>query len=219
MNIQEFEANCWQYYHVLENDFMEIERYAAFVEENKNTYSVEFIKQFQTICSEIDVVCKLYSIFCDPESNPQNIKHYANIILSHNQDITGSEVQLKINPSFIISPWNEWSCDHSDFSVSSNPRNITPSWWKDYNKVKHERLNVDENGSQYYKRATLGNVINALSALYVLEMNLYKELIRSYENHRITIPSKESSIFIYLGWENHLIRMGDRLIGEVISES
>ena len=72
VNIDEFCKYHWEYYLVLEKDFLETERYISFDlgdnylyddRETTNignsmTFSNEYIKQYQTICSEIDVVMK-----------------------------------------------------------------------------------------------------------------------------------------------------------------
>ncbi len=48
-----------------------------------------------------------------------------------------------------------------------------PSWWSDYNKVKHNRTSaVDGDSSKInYSKANLKNVSYAFTALYVLEVS------------------------------------------------
>ena len=63
----------WSYYLVLEKDFLDVERYISFdfgdnylydsdhtVADyaNSTTFSNEFVKQYQAICSEVDVILK-----------------------------------------------------------------------------------------------------------------------------------------------------------------
>ena len=72
MNRDEFCKHHWEYYLVLERDFLETERYVSFeLGENylydgishtdlgnSMSFSDEFIKQYQGICSEVDVIMK-----------------------------------------------------------------------------------------------------------------------------------------------------------------
>lgn len=59
MNEQEFLSRYWNYYLNIEQSVIDLENYITFDERNFNCFSVEFIKMFQMICSEIDVVLKL----------------------------------------------------------------------------------------------------------------------------------------------------------------
>lgn len=71
MERDKFCSVFWRYYLALEKDFMETERFVSFdlgdnylysVDgndlENSNVYSIEYIKQYQAIVSEIDVLLK-----------------------------------------------------------------------------------------------------------------------------------------------------------------
>lgn len=58
MNRKEFLINYWQYYKVLEDDFINVTKYIKLSEDNYSTYSDEFVKQLQAIGSEFDVICK-----------------------------------------------------------------------------------------------------------------------------------------------------------------
>ena len=139
MNRDEFCKYHWEYYLVLEKDFLETERYISFDlgdnylyddRETTNignsmTFSNEYIKQYQTICSEIDVVMKS---ICNELGN------------SSADNIKGQ-------------PFMNWK---------DEPNYKSPDWWKPYNKVKHERID-------YYKMANLKNVLNSLAGLFILE--------------------------------------------------
>ncbi len=75
MNREEFCSKLWSYYLMLEKDFLETERYVNFdlgknnLYNNTNpinigdygnslAYSNEYVKQYLSICSEIDAVMK-----------------------------------------------------------------------------------------------------------------------------------------------------------------
>ena len=53
-------------------------------------------------------------------------------------------------------PWSKWAS------------NEIPIWWTAYNKVKHHR------DKQYY-RANLHNTLNAVAALYIINLYFYKQ--------------------------------------------
>ena len=206
MSLSDFVKDCWNYYLILESDFTDISRYIAFEEHNKDSYSIEFSKQIQSICSEIDVVCKLYCELLDPTKKCGNIKDYANIILLENQIITNAEVKCD---GFNIQPWKDWKCDHNDYGNGNNPLNVSPSWWNSYNNIKHYRLNICKStGLHNYKKSNLLNTITSLAALYILEMNMYKELAEK-SNNNITKPSNESRFFRYVDWETHITPLGN----------
>ena len=53
-----FLKSYWSYYIELESQFIETKRYVEFSTDNQKTYSVEYLKLYQAVCSEIDVVGK-----------------------------------------------------------------------------------------------------------------------------------------------------------------
>ena len=55
-NVREFVKSFWSYYLELERQFLETKRYVEFSENNSKAYSVEYLKLYQAICSEIDTV-------------------------------------------------------------------------------------------------------------------------------------------------------------------
>lgn len=77
-----------------------------------------------------------------------------------------------------------------------------PQWWKYYNKVKHERIDIEI----FLKKANLENVMNAIAALYILERDICKELCDG-SNAGPTIPSIQSSLFniVTEGWSNDIL--------------
>lgn len=53
-----FERNYWQYFIELEEQFISTKRYVAFEKANFRTFSIEYLKLLEAVCSEIDVVGK-----------------------------------------------------------------------------------------------------------------------------------------------------------------
>ena len=173
-----FLTHYWQFYKSLENDFLSVERYVTIDTDNFGTYSLEYNRLYQSICSEVDVVAKkLCELFEDTKAN--KITMYCQTITSHCENFVNEQVIVNKNKSIVLTPWDGWKyISKQEFS--------NPEWWTNYNKVKHVRQNIcNDPDSKYYdkpfyKAATLENVINALAALYIL--NFYCMLVICKKN-------------------------------------
>lgn len=66
LTFQDLMSQYWKYYLALETRLLETERYVEFDLSNGTVYSMEYMMLFQTICSEIDVVGKVYAGICEP---------------------------------------------------------------------------------------------------------------------------------------------------------
>ncbi|HLA29008.1 MAG TPA: hypothetical protein VJZ49_14065 [Syntrophales bacterium] len=145
----------WHYFLLLEDELVGISRFIEFSEDNYKVYSIEFVKLFLSICSEVDVVAKLLCKEADSPlfdktkgSHDPNMGTYRCVINSKFPGFHKAHVEIPFyNLSFV--PWD-------NFKVNSSP-----SWWSEYNGVKHER-NIN------FKKATLGNVLFSMSGLMVL---------------------------------------------------
>lgn len=193
MNRDEFCKYHWEYYLVLENDFIGTERYVSFelgdnylydgrtnVESgNSMTFSNEFIKQYQAICSEVDVILKS---ICKELNNPSanNMKSgYTPTILNQWSAIPTQRVKFK---DIELQPFANWKQEPYQ----------SPDWWAPYNDVKHER--VDN-----YRSANLKNVVNALAGLYVLEKYFVKYI--GDRDHDMDVPNNVSRIFEMISFD------------------
>ena len=125
MSREEFIKTYWRYYLILEQRVQKIEKYVEFVEDNRKTYSVEFIGCLMEIGSEIDVVMKNICGF--PENDRKTIKEYAPLILEKYGEIKEQEVRIR---GMVIKPFEKWSIDEPAKSLK---------WWNAYNLVKHGR--------------------------------------------------------------------------------
>ncbi len=144
----------WQYYLSVEDDFLNTRRYVEIIPDNFTTYSIEYTRLLLSIGSETDVLCKLLCSQIDPTAQPKKILDYKGIILGKYPRLT--KLQIHMTPlqlSYI--PWAGWE-------------NASPSWWRDYNTVKHSR-------HQNYQKANLRNVLESLSGLLVLNLYFHKE--------------------------------------------
>ena len=197
MNRKEFEKNCWNVYLAIENDFLAIEKFIAIDEKNYQTFSNEFTKQLLTICGELDVQLKFLCRLINANSTSSKIKDYANELSSILTEINDFTIISKQNHSIEIQPWKDWSASSS------------PNWWIDYQKVKHFRLDFDNTRNIYnYEKANLKNTFYALSALFSIEMFIYKKLSED-ENKEKLIPSRSSSVFTFRDWANGQINLKD----------
>ena len=193
MNRKEFCKHHWEYYLVLEKDFLQSERYISFdlgenylydnMEHsnigNSLTFSNEYIKQYQAICSEVDVILKSICKELDnPNANRMDIG-YTPAIFTKWPSIQTQKVRFR---DIELQPLSNWT----------NIPYHSPNWWSPYNDVKHERIDN-------YKSANLKNVLNALAGLFILE-NYFVKYIGDRDND-MDVPNDISSIFEMLDFE------------------
>lgn len=200
----EFLQRYWNYYLLLEKDFLDVEQYLTIDEVNFNSFSNEYIKQYQTICSEIDVITKSYCKEIDNRFLGGNINTYCKCIVNNNTDFSNRIINVK-NKSFKITPWKDWT--YTEATHSSGRTTITannPDWWQKYNKIKHTRTTINnETGLPYYKLANQKNVLNALAALFQLEMYYYRLLRQNHFSQEPDMPGPQSELFEIENWGNH----------------
>lgn len=112
---------------------------------------------YQSICSEIDCLLKEVCKQLEGESKAGKIGAYCKVIQKYFKYFNNETVYF-YKSRIELEPWKNWS----DINA--------PTWWTMYNKVKHHRMETDSTTKrQYYKFANLGNVLNALAALYIVE--------------------------------------------------
>ena len=203
MTFKEARDIYWKYYISLENQFMETGRYVELdYVNNGKTYSVEYLKLFQAVCSEIDVIGKVLATILNEmfsaskntginewwyyisEADPTFIDRKCMLFSEH-------EVQPWKNYIVIENPNNQAKKYILDESI--RPKSKTPSWWNDYNSVKHNRTGQYEKHSTNYVKANLKNLLHAFAALYTLEVKVMELTNRSRKE---TVPAEmESRLF------------------------
>ena len=198
MDKELFERIYWKHYIALEGEFLKTSKYVEISRDNFKTYSIEYYRQYQSICSEVDVVLKLFCKIINGEQRANKINQYAKIILNNRTDFKNIEVKDIINCQINLKPWETWNI------VGKKVKN--PKWWQYYNRVKHERTSVGKDGEMFFKKANLKNVINSLAALYILERYIYRELCGG-SNSCPTVPSIQSNLFNITteGWMNDIL--------------
>lgn len=154
MNREKFLNVYWRYYGLLEEDFKNTIRFVSLEKDNYETYSIEYARLLQAICSEIDVIFKT---ICNKDKG--NINEYAKIIITKDKQFINNIVCLKMyNRGIKIKPFECWT--------ENNP----PEWWTAYNKIKHHR-------SDEMKKATMKNTLYAISGLFLLEQYLLHDIV------------------------------------------
>ncbi|MBO5477777.1 MAG: hypothetical protein J6A15_08510 [Clostridia bacterium] len=191
MTKEEFLLKVWNYYIILENRFINTFQYVEPNSSNNNTYSKEYNNLLLSIGSEIDIVakelCKVIESKTSKEVEKYKITDYKRIISSYNNFV--QERCNNIITIETITPWDDWN------SIDS------PFWWKNYNHLKHDRLQ-----DSYFKLGNYNNVKYALSALYIICRVLYKSYNFSKE------PTPKSNLFKMDKWDEY------REIGNNLSE-
>lgn len=145
----------WSYFDTLEQDLATVGRYVEICSNNFKTFSTEFTRLLLATCSEVDAVARVTCHLIQPSLKPKELRKltiadYASIILSARPDFHTTTVRLE-RYKLDFSPWASWATAAHD----------SPSWWRHYNKVKHNR-------DTYYERANLENVLNAMAGLFEL---------------------------------------------------
>ena len=188
-----FVHSFWSYYRELEDDFLATRKYVSFDPANYPTYSIEYLKLYQAACSEIDVLGKAMAHAANGDFKQNDgrkgiynwwfeIQDSYRVSSARGISWTGGLPAVGLPEAtclFLgvtkVRPWNAFRVEkYKDKKGSRRFRSVgdsTPAWWSSYNKVKHNRISLssrDGEGSNY-AMANLGNVINALAALYLLE--------------------------------------------------
>lgn len=178
MTKEEYQQKVWSFYLRLEDDFIDALNYVTLSESNYTTYSIEFERLILAICSEVDVLFKLLCKNISPEGNPQNVIEYFPLLSQLDGLVTATVVCTQTNEE--LSPFSEWS------------DTVRPSWWTQYNAIKHNRIDNDN-----FKLGNLKNTFFSLAALYVLNRFYCKQISNCEEKSE---PLPQSSFFSMKGW-------------------
>ena len=76
--IEQFLKSYWGYFLELEEQLKNTKRYVEFSRANRKAYSVEYLKLYQAVCSEIDVVGKEIACYITPnfKTKDANVKKW-----------------------------------------------------------------------------------------------------------------------------------------------
>ena len=180
--ISKFVSSYWNYYLELEEAFKQTQKYVAFDRYNDRTYSVEYLKLIQAVCSEIDVVAKEIAEHFNPNFSTiqrPNIAHWGYVITNNMPQITKARVFF--TNGYVVKPWDKFGYTqypdkNGNVRYKLLPNCNTPSWWSDYNKMKRQRTSRSSDGEINFVKANLKNMVLSLAALFSLE-TLYMDII------------------------------------------
>ena len=213
----DFLQRYWSYYIMLEKNFIEMEQYLAIDELNFNAFSNEYIKQYQIICSEIDVIAKSYCKEIDNNFKGSTINTYCKCIIDKEKDFSNRKVKL-VNKGIEITPWENWTYN-IEIQDNGKPKIVynNPDWWTKYNEIKHNRTAIDsQTGYPYYKLANQKNVLYSLAALFQLEMYYYRLLWQNKFPSNPDMPGPQSHLFEIENWGNTWVVLENDLRFEII---
>lgn len=173
-----FYHQYWKHYIALEHKFLQTENFVTIEKDNFTTFSTEYEFLLQAICSEINVVTQFLAKEYQTNFTCKNIDDFIKLIIKNKESLCFETIVLELY-DLLLTPWN-------DIKIS-NEGKITsyPKWWIDNNQIKHNRItqkviNSKNSTIKNYKNANLENVLNALAALYSLEMKCLKKINKRY---------------------------------------
>lgn len=190
-DIRDFIKNFWSYYLELEQQFIETKRYVEFSSDNDKTYSVEYLKLYQAICSEIDTVGK--EIATDVVTDFKvdlhtNIKKWGYNLQKKFGDIKDDEVIFY--DTYNVKPFENWEYEEYKYDLKNGKtrkglrivgHKKTIIWWQNYNNVKHQRIGLI-NEKKNFQLANQKNVVLSLAALFLLEWRYLNYINTTGEN-------------------------------------
>jgi hypothetical protein len=161
MGIQQAEdVMYWNYFLSIEDDIVELARWIEFHKDNYECYSIEMARLLMTCSAEVDVLAKLLCKDFFGEPTAESINAYQETFFNNFPAILNSQIEIP-RYGLTLKPWHNWR----------KPKN-PPLWWSANNKVKHHR-------SEYFKQASLGNVLNAAAGLFYLLLIYYGKVFGS----------------------------------------
>lgn len=187
--------NYWNYYLELEKSLLETKRFVEFSPYNYQTFSMEYLKLLEAVCGEVDSIGKALAKTIDPNfkiDKNQNVNKWWEAIQDHaafrrslwsyeNQcraeGISLNDFQVRVLGLYPLQPWKGFKVHNGSNISEETGKKTTPIWWDDFTSVKHRRSLVDEGtGRHNYAKANLGNLLNAMAALYSLNNALLGEI-------------------------------------------
>lgn len=209
-SLGQFIKSYWEYFLDLEEQLYETRRFVAFDLANTKTYSIEYLKLYQAVCSEIDVVGKEIAVALNPRfkiNYNTNIKKWGYEVQQAFPMIKSSKVIF--NGETLAQPFKNWEYElhtittkkgeiRTNLRIKGNKTTIV--WWKNYNNIKHRRIGLVE-GTKNFQLANQGNLIQAFSALFILE-TLYMEYCSKCKNNDL-VCSRLFTLFSAKGGEGN----------------
>lgn len=186
MNRKELRQNHWKYYLMLEKRFVESIEYVELHAENFDAFSNGYALLLQAIGAELDTVFKEFCGF-NPEDR-KNITEYAQYILTNTPEIKAQVIKIQ-EYDIELQPYKNWDSKNASKSLV---------WWNAFTSIKHNRYNQ-------LKLANQKNVLNALGALYLIEMLYLKQITTGTEE--LDVFEESSILFSLKDWPTKAISL------------
>jgi len=183
MTREEFKNNHWRYYLLLEKEFINTLDYVELASNNYSTFSIVNVKLLLQIGAEVD---NIFKVSCNLTGR-KNITDYIDPITEKYTIITDQKVSA-LNYSITLQPFKNWNKDKPSESLT---------FWKHYNNVKHDRI-------INFSNASLESTINALAALFILEMYLINDIYNENNDLYTNLPENESNLFMLNNWKIYI---------------
>ena len=188
MNREDFLRDCWAYYMMLEEKFINTLDFVALSTDNEAAYSNEYAGLIQMIGAEMDSFFKEYCGFALTDN--KNISHYYPVVTANFPDVTNQEVHIRM-ADMTIKPFDGWNEQQPKRSLF---------WWEAFDNIKHSRIVNKKDGCQ---KTTL----YALAALYLLEMKYLQKITDGTQEP--DIPNEKPKIFTLPNWTFNFLSAED----------
>ena len=157
---------------------------------------------FQAVCSEIDVLGKVLAKEVNSSFTPSKktgINEWWYFVTEDDAGIIDRKYNLFGERD--LQPWKNYRVVKNGhpgakkyiLDEENSPKAKTPSWWNDYNSVKHNRTGRVQKYSTNYSKANLCNLFLAFAALYSIEVKLM-EKVKKDSNNKVE-SGQESKLF------------------------
>ena len=178
---KEFNKKYWNYYMGLERELQGILDYVALSRNNMDTSSNRINSLLLSVGAEVDFMCKMVCGY-EPDSR-KNISDYAKVLLKKIPDMQNIEIKI-VDSDLSLHPFKTWDKKHAKDLF----------WWDAYTSIKHNRIGNSEKGN-------FKNLLNAMGALYYLEMYYIKKLADEKKDESIIdLPVSRSEVFKICNW-------------------
>ena len=157
---------AWHTYQNLEKDFIDVTRHVALEKENDGAYSEKIAQLLQLTGSTVD------SLFFEMRTSPSLAQEKGVADLQQNPEPNIGQYREVYEPIYQLSQV-KLDARHGLTNYGTikpfNPflPKQYPQWWDAYNEIKHEFF-------RNWRRGTLGNLVHALGALFILNV-LHKD--------------------------------------------
>lgn len=185
MKRKDFLRRYWSYYLILEEKFRNTLNFVELGKRNACSFSNEYALLLQSIGAELDNFFKVYCGFSAQDR--KTINDYCSFILSDYPNILNQKVLIP-ERDIELQPYQGWNESQPSKSLM---------FWDSFCKIKHSRYeNIQE--------ANHKNVLDALAALYLLEMKYLSKIAQDEPD----VPDRKSNLFELKNWRYRYIPVG-----------